>query len=97
MSQVVNISTGTISFSGGNLASDFDNDITISQNNRVTNESANRLSMSFAPSTGRFNGSVTPPLGSRPIPYHGIVLQISGLGYGYFLGTNESGSVQLSP
>jgi hypothetical protein len=94
-SPILPFASGTVSFSGGNLDTDFSNDITLGANNKVMNTSPNKLSMSFVPSTGLFNGSVTPPSGGRAFPYHGIVLGISGIGYGYFLGTSESGSVTV--
>jgi hypothetical protein len=94
---ILPFASGTVSFSGGNLDSDFSNDITLGANNKVMNNSPNKLSMSFVPSTGLFNGSVTPPSGGRAFPYHGIVLGISGVGYGYFLGTSQSGTVTVGP
>jgi hypothetical protein len=97
LTPIIPITTGTIFFSGGNFTSDFSNDVTISPDNKISNESANKLSLSFVLSSGVFNGSVTPPSGSRGIPFHGVVLQGSGLGYGYFLGSSESGSVVLEP
>jgi len=94
-SAILSFSSGTVSFSGGNLSADFSNDITLSGNNRVVNNSPNKLSMSFVPSTGLFSGSVTPPSGGPAVPYHGIVLMGTGVGYGYFLGSSESGSATL--
>jgi hypothetical protein len=89
-------SGGTVSFSGGNVA-DFSNSITVTADNKVVNQSENRLTLSFVLPSGLFNGSVTPPDGTRARPFHGAVLQNSGVGYGYFLGTNQSGSVMVGP
>jgi len=95
MEQIIPITTGTIFFSGGNLSSDFSNDLSISADNKVSNEGANKLSMSFVLPSGLFNGSVMPPSGGKAIPFHGAVLQSTGEGYGYFLGSSESGRVSL--
>jgi hypothetical protein len=90
---ILDFSSGTISFAGGNLDTSFSNDVTLSSNSKITNESANKLSTSFVLSSGLFNGSATPPSGGRAFPFHGIVLRNSGVGFGYFLGSSESGSV----
>ena len=95
LAPIIPITTGTVFFSGGNLSSDFSNDVTLSADNKIANESANKLTMNFVLSSGLFNGSVTPPSGTRGIPFHGAVLQSTGEAYGYFLGSSESGSVNL--
>jgi hypothetical protein len=92
---ILDFSSGTVSFADGNLDAPFSNDVTLSASSKIANESANKLSMSFVLSSGLFNGSVTPPSGGRAFPFHGIVLQNSGAGYGYFLGTSQSGSVTV--
>ncbi|HEV7925263.1 MAG TPA: hypothetical protein VGR14_07910, partial [Verrucomicrobiae bacterium] len=48
-------------------------------------------------SSGMFYGSVINPETDKPISVHGIVLQNQNIGAGYFLGTNQTGSVLLSP
>jgi hypothetical protein len=44
-----------------------------------------------------FHGSVINPETGKPITVNGIVLQNQNFGAGFFLGTNQSGSVLLSP
>ena len=68
-SAILSLTTATISFSGGNLPADFSNDITVGADNKVSNESPNRLTMSFVPASGLFKGSVTPPSGTRAFPF----------------------------
>jgi hypothetical protein len=48
-------------------------------------------------SSGLFHGSVINPETGKPITVNGIVLQNQNFGAGFFLGTNQSGSVLLSP
>jgi hypothetical protein len=48
-------------------------------------------------SSGLFKGSVMNPATGKLISVNGIVLQNQNLAAGYFLGTNQSGSVVISP
>jgi len=45
---------------------------------------------------GTFSGRFTPAPGQKPTNYRGVLLQKQGIGYGYFLGTQESGAAELS-
>jgi hypothetical protein len=52
--------------------------------------------VTFTPATGLFTGSLpNPDAPSRTIPFNGVVLQNQTNGWGYFLGTNQSGQVYL--
>jgi hypothetical protein len=95
--QIINMSDGSVSFSGGNLSSSFANSITLTADNKVVNDSDNKLTMSFALATGLFHGSVAPPDGSHDLSYRGVAFQKGNKAYGYFLGTDQSGSVVVSP
>jgi hypothetical protein len=86
---------GTIAFSGGVLPAAFTNDICLSPNNRVSNSSNNKLTMSFSRSSGTFRGTVTVPQTTQRIPFQGAYLQGSSTGYGYFLGSDQSGRVSV--
>jgi hypothetical protein len=44
-----------------------------------------------------FQGSVINPATGKPIAVKGALLQKQNLGFGYFLGTNQTGSVFLGP
>jgi hypothetical protein len=87
----------TLALTGGNLAEGITNQFTLNVNNRVTNHSSNRLSLTFLPSTGSFKGSVVDPVGLKSIPFNGVVLQNRGVGAGYFLGSNRGGQVFIAP
>ena len=58
--------------------------------------STNKTSLTFTLPTGLFKGSVTNA-NPKTISFNGVVLQKQNLGCGYFLGTNQSGRVQLRP
>ena len=94
--RVINLSDATVTFTGGNLSSSFANSITIGSNNKISNQSDNKLVMTFAPPTGLFKGSATSPDG-QSISFRGTAFQKVNQAYGYFLGTDQSGSVVVGP
>jgi hypothetical protein len=94
---VLDLPTGTISFEGGNLPTDFSNGINIAPNNKVTNTGANRMTLNFAPATGMFSGTVRPPGLNRNWPFAGVAFQKQNSGFGYLSGTNETSSVLIGP
>jgi hypothetical protein len=96
-SSVIDLASGTVAFSGGNLAGPFTNKITIGKSSRVTNQSPNRLNLSFAPATGRFAGNVTAPGGGKPMPFKGVAFQRLNSGFGFMLGTNQTSRVIVGP
>jgi hypothetical protein len=97
--KVLGFAEGTVQLSSGELGHGITNSISIGANNRVTNLSSNKLSLVFTPSTGLFRGTVVDPAGakSRPISFSGAVLQNTNAGRGFFLGTNQSGTVLIQP
>jgi len=95
--RILNLDNATLTFSGGNLASDFAAQIAIGAGSRVTSSDTNGLKMSFSVSNGRFAGSVKNPTTSKPMPFNGVVLQKSTSGGGFLLGTNQTIRVDLGP
>jgi hypothetical protein len=91
--RVIDLTNGIVRFRGGNLSAPFTNIVTLTSSNRVINGSANSLSMSVTASNGLFSGSVKVPGTTRTNTFEGVVLQDARAGYGYFLGTNQSGEV----
>jgi uncharacterized repeat protein (TIGR03803 family) len=95
---LLNATNAVVTLDGGNLTQTITNRITLDANNRVANQSANKLSLSFSLSDGSFKGAVVDPVSSRSIPFKGVVLENQGYAAGYFLGTNnQSGQVLLAP
>ena len=80
-------------FDGGNLSAPFTNLVTLTPSNRVINASPNSLTFNFTASNGTFSGSVKVPGALRTNSFKGALLQDLDSGYGYFLGTNQSGSI----
>jgi lysyl endopeptidase len=94
--RIIDLSDATVSFDGGDLNTSFANSITIDTNNKVANQSGNKLTMSFATPTGLFKGTATSPNGQK-VSYRGAAFQKVNRAYGYFLGTDQSGSVVVGP
>jgi cyclophilin family peptidyl-prolyl cis-trans isomerase len=94
--RIVDVPTGSIAFSGGNLPSDFSNAIAISEASVVTSSSPNALTLAFAKPTGLMKGTVVHPNGAPTYKFSGVVLQKQAIAAGYILGTNQSSRVYLS-
>jgi hypothetical protein len=91
--RVIDVTNAIVVFEGGNLSASFTNHVTLKQNNEITNHSQNRITMSITRSNGLFSGSVKVPGIARTNTFKGAFLQDLDSGYGYFLGTNQSGGV----
>jgi len=94
--RIIDLSNGSVTFTGGNLSSSFANSITISTDNKVLNQSDNKLTLTFTLPTGLFKGTATSPDG-QGISYRGVAFQKVNKAYGNFLGSDQSGSVGVGP
>ncbi len=86
---------GGVEFSAGNLAADFENEVILDENNKVSNLGTNKLTLSISKSSGLFSGTVTPPGAARSISFKGALHQKQNYGGGFFLGTDQSGRVKF--
>jgi uncharacterized repeat protein (TIGR02543 family) len=96
--KVLDLDLGKLSVDGGNLLSPFANDVALGSRNILTNLTpAQPLVLRFTLSTGLFKGTlkVTDGQVSRTLTLKGASLQHQNRGAGYFLGTNQSGTVHL--
>jgi hypothetical protein len=85
-------------FEGGNLPAPFKNFVTLSPDNRVSNDlnlSPNPLTMSIALLNGRFSGRVQIPGTSQWLPFRGVLLQEADVGLGLFIGADVTGAVRF--
>jgi hypothetical protein len=94
---IINVPSGVVDFSGGNLSSDFSNNISLGLSSKVTNLSDNKLTMAFSTSTGLYKGTVVDPTSGATLPFAGAVFQKTELGYGSLMGANQSSSVIVGP
>ena len=56
-----------------------------------------KLTLTFTASTGAFSGTFINPVTSVKTAFSGVVLQNAQMGEGFFLGTSDSGTVELTP
>jgi hypothetical protein len=94
---LLNFTDGQVALSGGDLAGVLINHVTLNTNNKVTNLSSNKLTLTLMPSSGLFKGAVLNPADGKSISFRGAVLQDENSGSGYFLRTNQSGRVFMGP
>jgi len=86
---------GQLSLAQGDLTQSFTNQFILTSNNKVSNLSSNKLTLSFNLASGLFKGTVAEPVTRRLIPINGVVLQAQNYGGGFFLNLNQSGPVYL--
>jgi sugar lactone lactonase YvrE len=88
-----------LAFDGGNLGGALSNTVTVTTNNTVTILSGNatNLTLKLAPKNGTFSGSFLHPATHKPAKFQGAVLQLQDFGAGFFIGTNATGFVTITP
>lgn len=94
---------GRLTFSGGNLTAPVQIPIAIAPNDKVVIDGLNptQLKLQFTRSTGAFSGTFLHPQNGSKTKLAGIILQSAGnspgrhLGYGWFLGSTQSGAILL--
>ena len=88
----------TLTLEGGNLGQVLTKQFTLNAKNGAVDANGKKVNLAFTPATGLFNGSLPDPdVPGKTIPFIGVVLQSQTNGYGYFLGTNQSGESSLEP
>ncbi|MFN7139710.1 MAG: immunoglobulin domain-containing protein, partial [Limisphaerales bacterium] len=95
--RALEMTNGTLSFSAGDLPAVQTNEVTLLPNNSFQTSSKTNLKMSIAAATGLIKGNFTHPGFETLVPFKGAVLQKQGFGAGFFMGTNEAGSMFLAP
>ncbi len=92
---MLSFSNGVVTLMGGHLAAGIVSNVAIDSNHRVTGD--NGLKLTLQPAQGWFNGSVLDLATGRRIYFNGALLQKQNAGHGFFLGTDQSGSVDFVP
>ncbi len=92
---ILNLTTGSVIISGGNMSAATTNTFTLNFDSSVTiNPSpANGLTFTFDLANGTFSGQFIDTGNSVTNSFNGVVLQTGDEAVGYFLGSSESGSV----
>jgi hypothetical protein len=96
LSPVTGFSVGQTMLTGGNLAAPIVNDVSVGPDNKVTNLSTNKLTLTITTKTGSFKGTVVDPATGKTVKYNGVLFQKDGTGSGSFFGTDQSGKVTIS-
>ena len=89
---VLNLNTGLLWLANGNLPEVLTNDAVLN-GTRLTG--SNKLSLTISAGSGFFSGRVLNA--NKSVFVHGALFQKQNVGYGFFVGTNQSGSLTLEP
>jgi len=99
--RILVLTNGLLVLGGGNLGQVFTNKFILGPNNKVTNDGPNKLELTFTGRSGQFTGLFTGTFmekgTTKKVTFQGAVLQKPNYGSGFFLGTNQSGSIRLQP
>lgn len=99
---ILSVSTSSpnaaVTFTGGNLPATITaSNLFYSTNNvlSVVGANTNHITSVISATTGQWSGSLFAPALNKTFSYHGVLFQKQNIGAGYFLGTNDVGSVDL--
>ncbi|MBA4148309.1 MAG: hypothetical protein H0X66_09350 [Verrucomicrobia bacterium] len=100
--RAVEMTNVVISFAEGNLSEPFEARFMVSSNTTLlalkTETYLNKVKAGLAAKTGLLKGTFAHPEDpAPPTKYAGVLVQDYNFGSGFFIGTNESGSVELDP
>jgi hypothetical protein len=94
--RVLNLTNALVTLSNGNLPqSSLTNEALLTNSFLVTG--TNSLSLKVAPTSGSFTGSMLVPGTRKKLAFKGVVLQSRNLAIGSFQGTNQTGTLLLTP
>jgi hypothetical protein len=87
---------GSANFAGGDLTQTFANSVVLGSDGRIVNNSGNKLTFAIAKPNGVFRGTFVVPGSTKPVQGQGVLFQKQNIGYGYFFGQTQSGSLTVS-
>lgn len=94
---LITLNDGVAIFDSQNWSAPFTNSVANSalqgRQDRIVNNSSNRMTLTIKVGTGLFSGSVTIPGTQQSFPFRGTLLQNANAAYGYFLQDDQSGGV----
>ncbi len=95
--RVIRMDYGQVIASDGNLATPVVNTVRLSPTSTITTDSASAFRMTLNRTNGTFSGSFRVPGTTTTRNFYGSLLQNRDVGFGYFLGTNQSGGIRFVP
>src|SRR5439155_7110122 len=81
---VLNLSDANLYARDGGLDQPVDDPVTLNSNNKIFNQSSNKMSMSFSVGTATSTGFIVDPATSRSMSFRGVALQKQNVAAGYF-------------
>ncbi len=94
---ILNFTKGVMVLSGGNLTNNLTNSFSLTNNIAIDSTKGNGFNLTFLTNLGIFSGSITNPATKKPISFSGAVLQQQNKGVGAFQGSNQIGTLWLTP
>ena len=91
--KAINLSAAAVNFSGGTIASAFNNAVSVNAGSQVVNLSPNAMTLTISTASGAFTGQVTEPGVGTVRKFGGVVLQKQNAGFGCTSGTATSSRV----
>ena len=92
---VMNFSNAELILENGGLFQNITNSFSLDANSKVTNQSSNKMNLSFTLSSGLFKGSVVIPGSAKGVRVRGAVLSKQTNAFGFFSEGAQSGSAFL--
>jgi len=90
--------SSTVIFDGAGLSSPITNTVTWGFDNKVTSQGGPALKLTLNAATGLFQGTVAVGSGKgATVPFQGVLFEKSNIGLGFFLGSDQSGTVSFAP
>jgi hypothetical protein len=87
--------SGAVLAEDGNLSGTLSNRFNLGAANRVTWLGTNFTALTFTPKDGRFKGTLRHNGTGKPTAFNGVIHPGIAAGYGFFLGTNQSGPIVI--
>jgi len=95
--KIANLDLIRVVASEGNLAVPVTNYVLLTAASKIYNTNGVNFTMALNATNGVFSGTFRVPGTVTTRSFYGALLQNRDAGYGYFLGTNQSGQVRLEP
>ena len=94
---MLTLTQGSVALTGGDAEADYADTVIWSSLSQLKGVSTNKLLLTFTRSSGVFTGTARLPGTARNLAFRGAAFQPLNRGGGYFLGTNQTGQILLSP
>ena len=95
--KALSMSAGQFVLSGAGLAQPITNSVTLASDNKVLMPSGSKYTLKLNATSGLFLGTVLNPQTQQKMTFQGVVQRKGNYGAGFFLNSNLSGEVYLSP